>query len=82
VKVVMGARVIERRDDEIVVRQRLKILDDAGNLVKAPMVTVREKKRHENESQKDVKKRAVEKLEQKIQKFKNELMKGAYGVVE
>ena len=71
-RVVKGLRVVVRSGDEIIIRQRIKILDDEGNLVKAPAIEVREKKRHDREPLEDVKRRAEKRLEEKLREVMRE----------
>ena len=48
------------------------VSDDEGNLVKAPIIEVREKKRHDKEPLEDVKKRAEKRLEEKLREVMRE----------
>jgi len=63
---VRGIKMIAYSDDGVIIRQRVKILDDMDNLVKAPIIEVREKKRHDKEPLEEVKKRAEKRLEEKL----------------
>ena len=65
-RVRYGLKVVTYSNGEVIIRQRIKILDEHGNLVKAPIIEVKEKKRHERESLDEVKKRAEKLLEQKL----------------
>jgi len=71
-RVEHGLKVTTWVGDTVVIRQRIKILDDEGNLVKAPIIEVREKKRHDREPLEDVKKRAEKLLEERLR----EVMRG------
>jgi len=71
-RIERGLKVVAYSGNEVIVKQRVKILDDEGNLVKAPIIEVREKKRHDREPLEDVKKRAEKLLEQKLR----EVMRG------
>lgn len=81
-RIKRGLKVVTWIGDEMIIRQRIKLLDDEGNLVRAPMIGVREKKRYDKEPLDDVRKRAEENLEREVEKFKNELRKRGYEVVE
>jgi len=72
-RVVKGVKMIAYPDDGVIVRQRIKILDDKGNLVKAPMIEIREKKKHDKERLEEVKKRAEEILEQRLEEVERRL---------
>ena len=71
-RVERGLKVTTWAGDTVIIRQRIKILDDEGNLVKAPIIEVREKKRHDKEPLEDVKKRAEKLLEERLR----EVMRG------
>ena len=68
-RVERGLRVTTWVGDIVIIRQRIKILDDEGNLIKAPIIEVREKKRHDKEPLEDVKKRAEKLLEEKLREM-------------
>jgi len=71
-RVIKGVKMTAYSRDGVIIRQRIKILDDEGNLVKAPIIEVREKKRHDKEPLEEVKKRAEKLLEEKLR----EVMRG------
>ena len=71
-RVIKGVKMTAYSRDGVIIRQRIKILDDEGNLVKAPIIEVREKKRHDKEPLEDVKKRAEKRLEEKLRQVMRE----------
>ena len=71
-RIKKGLKAVIYGGDGVTVRQRVKILDDEGNLVKAPIIEVREKKRHDKEPLEDVKKRAEKRLEEKLREVMRE----------
>jgi len=71
-RVIKGVKMTAYSRDGVIIRQRIKILDDEGNLVKAPVIEVREKKRHDKEPLEEVKKRAEKRLEERLR----EVMRG------
>ena len=71
-RVERGLKVVVYGDNEVVIRQRVKILDGEGNLIKAPIIEIREKKKHEKEPLDEVKKRAEKLLEQKLREYAGE----------
>ena len=71
-RVERGLKVVVHGDNEVIIRQRVKILDDEGNLIKAPVIEIREKKKHDREPLDEVKKRAEKLLEQKLREYAGE----------
>ena len=64
-------KVVVYGGDKIIIRQRVKILDDEGNLIKAPIIEVREKRRG-NESLKNVVARAEKLILERIKNIRPE----------
>ncbi|MBW2649332.1 MAG: hypothetical protein JRC53_05935, partial [Deltaproteobacteria bacterium] len=44
-RIVKGVKMIAYSSDGVIIRQRIKFLDDGGNLIKAPIIEVRGKKK-------------------------------------
>ena len=65
-RIEKGLKAVIYGGDGVTIRQRIKILDDEGNLVKAPIIEVKEKKRHDKEPLEEVKKRAEKLLEERL----------------
>jgi len=72
-RIKRGLKVVTYNGDEVVVRQRVKIFDDEGNLIKAPAIEVREKRRHDKEPLEEAKKRAEEALERRLREAERRL---------
>jgi len=66
VKLVKGLKLVAYSNDEVIVKQRIKFLDDMGNLIRAPIIEVRAEKKHDKEPLEEVRKRAEEVLEQRL----------------
>ena len=71
-RVIKGVKMIAYPDDGVIIRQRVKILDDDGNLIKAPIMEVRVEKKHDKEPLDEVRKRAEKVLELKLRELVKE----------
>ena len=73
-RVRLGLKVVEYHGDgEIIIRQRVKILDDEGNLIKAPVIEVREKRGRERVE--ETRARAERRLERTLKDLEEKIMK-------
>jgi len=71
-RIKRGLKVATWIGDEIIIRQRIKILDDEGSLIGAPTVEARERRRGD-EPLEEVKKRAEEALERELREAEKRL---------
>jgi len=70
-RVEHGLKVVTYTDKEVIIKQRVKIIDDQGNLIKAPIIEVREKRRGK-EPLKNVKDRAEKLILERVKNIKPE----------
>ena len=71
-RMVKGLKVVTYNDDEVIIKQRVKILDDEGSLIKAPVIETRERRKHDKEPLEEVRKRAEKVLELKLRELMKE----------
>ena len=71
-RIEYGLKVVAYSGDSVTIRQRVKILDDDGNLIKAPIIEVRERRKHGKEPLEEVRKRAEKVLEFKLRELVKE----------
>ena len=72
-RMVRGVKMIAYPDDGVIIRQRIKILDDEGNLIKAPIIEVREKKGRERIE--ETKARAERRLERMLKDLEEKVLR-------
>ena len=72
-RMVRGVKMIAYPDDGVIIRQRIKILDDEGNLIKAPIIEVREKKGRERVE--ETKARAERRLERMLKDLEEKVLR-------
>ena len=72
-RMVRGVKMIAYPDDGVIIRQRIKILDDEGNLIKAPIIEVREKKGRERVE--ETKARAERRLERMLKDLEEKILR-------
>ena len=72
-RMVRGIKMIAYSDDGVIIRQRIKILDDEGNLIKAPIIEVREKKGRERIE--EARARAERRLERMLKDLEEKILR-------
>ena len=72
-RVVKGVKMIAYSRDGVIIRQRIKILDEMGNLVKAPIIEVRERKGRERIE--ETRARAERRLERMLKDLEGKILR-------
>jgi len=72
-KAVRGLKIVAYGNDEVIIKQRVKILDDMGNLVKAPIIEVREKRGRERVE--ETRARAGRRLERMLKDLEEKVLR-------